>query len=118
MNTKVYISILALASTLFVVNVCLSALAGATEGVVFKSQTGKISDKYPSYATPSGWTFMIWNIIFIVIGASLVFGKCYDSSSFYTCFTFICGACKQIGVEKWQYFNTSYCSDHLNGTTL
>ena len=32
MSSKVYISILALGSTLFLVNVCLSAFAGATEG--------------------------------------------------------------------------------------
>lgn len=34
--------------------------------------TGAISDKYPSYFTPSGFTFAIWGIIYLFLGAYVI----------------------------------------------
>ncbi|CAG7834797.1 unnamed protein product [Allacma fusca] len=61
------------ATIAFVVNVILACIAGATEGVVFKSRTGDISKRHETLVTPIGWTFMIWNVIFLTVGAALLY---------------------------------------------
>jgi len=33
--------------------------------------TGQISDDYPSHYTPSGFTFSIWGIIYLLLGAAV-----------------------------------------------
>lgn len=45
------------------VNVGVNALAGA--GLLFGTQTGDVSDAYPTAITPAGWAFSIWSVIFV-----------------------------------------------------
>ncbi len=52
------------------VNVGLNALAGA--GLLFGTQTGAVSDAYPTGVTPAGWAFSIWTVIFIGVIAFAV----------------------------------------------
>ena len=44
-------------------NVGMNALAGA--GVLFDTETGAISDAFPTGVTPASWAFSIWTVIFI-----------------------------------------------------
>lgn len=57
----------------FIVNVVLSGIAGATEGIIFKHKIGQISENHTTQITPSGPTFMIWNIIYLWLLAGYLF---------------------------------------------
>ncbi|KAG8543858.1 hypothetical protein GDO81_023536 [Engystomops pustulosus] len=61
--------------TLAVYIVMVAFNAGAGSGLmkdVFLQRVGNLSDKFNTNFTPSGWTFMIWNVIF-----AWQFRKCF-----------------------------------------
>ncbi|WP_334074755.1 MULTISPECIES: tryptophan-rich sensory protein [Paenibacillus] len=37
------------------------------------AKTGELSDRYPSHLTPEGYAFMIWNVIYLLIGCAVVY---------------------------------------------
>ena len=41
---------------------------------IFDQPTGNVSDKYNTFITPSGWTFIIWAIIYSWMAAGLIYG--------------------------------------------
>ena len=43
---------------------------------LFNQPTGNVSYKYSTYITPSGWTFIIWAVIYSWMAVALVYGQC------------------------------------------
>jgi benzodiazapine receptor len=57
---------------MFVVTVGINSLAGASTLINGKT-TGQVSDSYPTLITPQGFTFAIWSVIYILLGAFVVY---------------------------------------------
>ena len=51
-------------------NLVMNGLAGA--GVLFGTQTGAVSDAYPTPITPAGWAFSVWSVIFLGVAVFAV----------------------------------------------
>jgi hypothetical protein len=66
-STMKWINILA-----FVLTVIVNGLAGSTT-ILGGKLTAEISDANPSLITPAGYVFSIWGIIYILLGAFVVF---------------------------------------------
>jgi len=60
----------------YVLAVIFNALNGIGGFSIFKSTIGNLSNKYSLDFTPDGWAFSIWGIIYIWIGASIIFVIC------------------------------------------
>jgi len=72
MSSRKLIAIIVLNVVLFIVTVAVNSLAGAT--TLFNGRTtGEISDTYPTPITPSGFTFAIWSVIYILLAAFIVY---------------------------------------------
>ena len=72
MSTRRILAIIALNIILFIITVAVNSLAGATTLLNGKT-TGKISDSYSTPITPSGFTFAIWSVIYILLAAFVVY---------------------------------------------
>ncbi|KAI9555306.1 hypothetical protein GHT06_017821 [Daphnia sinensis] len=68
-----------LTGAVYVVMIVLNALGGIGYEALFNQNTGQVSDKYTVYITPAGFTFTIWSVIYIFLGA----GAIYSVSSVY-----------------------------------
>ncbi len=55
----------------FVATVVVNALAGI--GMINNISTGAVSDLYNTLVTPAGYVFSIWGVIYILLGAFVVF---------------------------------------------
>lgn len=42
---------------------------------LFIQSVGQVSDKYTVYITPAGFTFTIWSVIYIFLGAGAIYCK-------------------------------------------
>ncbi|XP_061820683.1 uncharacterized protein [Nerophis lumbriciformis] len=56
----------------FIATVVLSALAGQGRAPFLES-TGNVSDAFATQITPSGWTFVIWSIIYISLALLMLY---------------------------------------------
>lgn len=56
----------------FVVMVVFNALGGSGYEALFNQNTGQVSANYTVYITPAGFTFSIWSIIYIFLGAGAI----------------------------------------------
>ena len=56
----------------FVLTVIVNSLAGSTT-ILGGKLTAEISDANPTLITPAGYVFSIWGIIYILLGAFVVF---------------------------------------------
>jgi hypothetical protein len=72
MSSKRLLPLLILNIIMFAVTVAINSLAGATTLLNGKT-TGQVSDSYPTLITPQGFTFSIWSIIYILLGAFVVY---------------------------------------------
>ncbi|XP_032632446.1 uncharacterized protein LOC116822575 [Chelonoidis abingdonii] len=61
---KIFIMLLALATYTAMVVLNAGAGSGAFKGV-FLNTVGNVSNKYNTDFTPAGWTFLIWNVIYV-----------------------------------------------------
>jgi len=57
---------------MFVVTVGVNSLAGATT-LLNGRTTGSVSDTHPTLITPQGFTFSIWSVIYVLLGAFVVY---------------------------------------------
>lgn len=57
----------------FVVMVVFNALGGSGYEALFNQNTGQVSANYTVYITPAGFTFSIWSIIYIFLGAGAIY---------------------------------------------
>jgi len=57
---------------MFAVTVGVNSLAGATT-LLNGRTTGSVSDSYPTLITPQGFTFAIWSVIYVLLGAFVVY---------------------------------------------
>ena len=58
--------------TAFIVTVIVNSIAGSTS-LIGGVQTAEVSNKYPTLVTPAGFTFAIWGIIYVLLGAFVVY---------------------------------------------
>ncbi|KAM9068941.1 uncharacterized protein ACOB8E_014331 isoform 2-T2 [Sarcophilus harrisii] len=65
-HNKVKVFLISLSMVTFVIMVVMNGAAGsgAFKGI-FQRTVGNISNKYNTDVTPAGWTFLIWNIIYL-----------------------------------------------------
>jgi tryptophan-rich sensory protein len=56
----------------FVVTVLVNGLAGSTT-ILGGKNTAQISDASPTLITPAGYVFAIWGVIYVLLGAFVVF---------------------------------------------
>lgn len=56
----------------FIITVIINSLAGSTT-LIGGQETAAVSDKYPTLVTPAGFTFAIWGIIYVLLGAFVVY---------------------------------------------
>lgn len=55
----------------YAVTVAVNGLAGTT--LLNGRTTGEVSDLYPTLVTPAGYVFSIWGVIYLLLGAFVVF---------------------------------------------
>jgi hypothetical protein len=72
MSSRRILALIVLNIVLFIVTVAVNSLAGATT-LLNGNTTGKISDSYSTPITPSGFTFAIWSVIYILLAAFAVY---------------------------------------------
>ena len=72
MSSKNQLLLTVLNIVVFVVTVAVNSLAGATT-LLNGRTSGQVSDAYPTLITPAGFTFSIWSIIYILLGAFVVY---------------------------------------------
>jgi hypothetical protein len=72
MPPKKLLLLVALNIIIFVVTVGINSIAGATTLLNGKN-TGQISDSEPTLITPAGFTFSIWSVIYVLLGAFVVY---------------------------------------------
>ena len=71
MNRNRRITLSAINGAAYLVTILMNYLANA---VPFNGQSsGDVSDKYYTLFTPAGFTFAIWGIIYLALGAFVVF---------------------------------------------
>jgi translocator protein len=56
----------------FIVTIIVNSLAGSTT-LIGGQQTAAVSDKFPTLVTPAGYVFSIWGIIYVLLGAFVVY---------------------------------------------
>jgi translocator protein len=56
----------------FIATVIVNSIAGSTT-LLGGQQTADVSNKYPTLVTPAGFTFSIWGIIYILLGAFVIY---------------------------------------------
>jgi hypothetical protein len=56
----------------FIITVIVNSLAGSTT-LIGGQETAAVSDKYPTLVTPAGFTFSIWGIIYVLLGAFVIY---------------------------------------------
>lgn len=56
----------------FIVTVIVNSIAGSTT-LIGGQLTAAVSNKYPTLVTPAGFTFSIWGIIYVLLGAFVVY---------------------------------------------
>ncbi|KFU96909.1 hypothetical protein N339_10004, partial [Pterocles gutturalis] len=61
---KILVMFLSLATFIVMVTLNYGNAFGIFEGL-FRTIPGKISAKYDTDFTPAGWTFLIWNVIYV-----------------------------------------------------
>ena len=70
--------------------------------------TGAISDSYPNYFTPTGLTFAIWGVIYLLLGVYTIYQTQYAGDSILQSFdlAFIMSCMLNIGwIVLWHYLN-------------
>jgi len=72
MASKKLLVQLILNTLMYTVTVGINALAGAST-LLNGRTTGQVSDLYPTPITPEGFTFSIWGLIYILLGAFVVY---------------------------------------------
>jgi hypothetical protein len=72
MSSKNQLLLTVLNIVVFVWTVAVNSLAGATT-LLNGRTSGQVSDAYPTLITPAGFTFSIWSIIYILLGAFVVY---------------------------------------------
>jgi benzodiazapine receptor len=92
---------------MFAVTVGVNSLAGATT-LLNGRTTGSVSDSYPTLITPQGFTFSIWSVIYVLLGAFVVYqvlGRNRDKSFHEKIsFFFILGCILNVSwIFLWQY---------------
>ena len=90
-QVKQFLGILAILIS-FVIMIFFNALAGSGQSDIFVSTVGNLSDKYDLDITPSGFTFLIWSVIYIWLGLTIVL-QCVSIK-----------ICPQIGTSWYCYF--------------
>jgi len=55
----------------FAITLVINGLAGTT--LIGGRTTAEVSDMYPTLITPAGYVFAIWGIIYLLLGAWLVY---------------------------------------------
>lgn len=99
MNQKILAGLVHLMAIMFVTMIVINALGGAGyKGIfsvyakscrltdlinhlklfitgIFNQSTGRVSDNYKSYITPAGFTFSIWSVIYIFLGAGAIYSN-------------------------------------------
>ncbi|EFX90051.1 hypothetical protein DAPPUDRAFT_309800 [Daphnia pulex] len=73
MNQKILAGLVHLMAIMFVTMIVINALGGAGYKDLFNQSTGQVSDNYKSYITPAGFTFSIWSVIYIFLGAGAIY---------------------------------------------
>lgn len=66
-NIRIWSNIVA-----FVLTVFVNGLAGSTD-LLGGQVTGDISDMFPTLVTPAGYVFTIWSVIYILLGAFVIY---------------------------------------------
>jgi len=56
----------------YIVTVIFNALAGSGNSIFYQNNVGDLSAKYELDTTPAGWTFLIWSVIYIFMGITLI----------------------------------------------
>jgi hypothetical protein len=72
MSSKKIVVLPILNVLVYITTVVVNSFAGATT-LLNGRTTGQVSDAYPTLVTPSGFTFSIWGIIYILLGAFAVY---------------------------------------------
>lgn len=72
MPSKKLLLLIALNVIVFAVTVGINSLAGASTLLNGKN-TGQISDSEPTLITPAGFTFSVWSVIYVLLGAFVVY---------------------------------------------
>nr|CAH0111439.1 unnamed protein product [Daphnia galeata] len=72
-NLKLLFGLVHLSAIIYILMIVFNALGGIGYKDIFTQTTGQISDKYPVYITPSGFTFSIWAVIYIFLGSAAIY---------------------------------------------
>lgn len=72
-HNKLLIGLILTTAAVYVIMVTFNALGGIGYQGLFNQSVGAVSDKYQVYITPAGWTFSIWSVIYILLGAGAVY---------------------------------------------
>ncbi|XP_061778422.1 uncharacterized protein LOC133569816 [Nerophis ophidion] len=71
-HEAVLVTAMAASLLVFIAAVVLSALAGQGRAPFLES-TGNVSDAFATQITPSGWTFIIWSVIYVSLALLMVY---------------------------------------------
>lgn len=80
-------------------------------GILNGSSTAEISDRYVNLFTPSGFTFSIWSVIYILLGIYVIMQfKNYDSTyiKMIAPFLFISSILNILWILSWHYLSPIY----------
>lgn len=62
-----------LTAIVYILMIVFNALGGVGYAGLFSQSVGQVSDKYTVYITPAGFTFTIWSVIYIFLGAGAIY---------------------------------------------
>lgn len=69
----VLLTLIFLTSIVYILMITFNALGGIGYEGLFDQSVGDVSDKFQVYITPAGFTFSIWSVIYIFLGAGAIY---------------------------------------------